>query len=613
MQIRRVQIEEGFLDGLDVSFAQGLNVIIGERGTGKTSLIELIRFCLGVKGYTSESARRSVAHALSVLGSGQISVTLTDGKHETLVTRTAADNSQRSTGPYIYPIIFSQTEIETVGLQAQGRIRLVDGFGGDQRETQIRESKAASDVRSLTTQSRVLRREIDEIEAQLEKIPSLEKQISDLVPHEEKLASVKTNTKEKKDRLDTISARIASTAVRIAAIDRFLRTVSEWSASLSVVVSSAPVFDPWPQGAGPDVLLPFRQSVDSTRGQLKKMLVELKEVESSVVRERQSSARVKIDLEEQARQLRKNIDSLQEGAGAILRRGQQLREQRAELEALKGVLADRQMAVDSVIQQRGAALDSLEEIREHRFRVRTGVAARLTETLGPSIRVEVMRAGQYEAYAAAVADALRGSGLQYNELSLTLAPIVSPRELVEAVDNNDFDIVSEATGITRERAARVLGQLRDADLGAIATVSVEDAVALQLLDGASYKELSKLSTGQRCTVVLPLVLLHTNRVLIVDQPEDHIDNAFIADTLIASILRRASHGQFIFSTHNANIPVLGSADRVIQLGSDGRRGFPILADALDAPRVVKAITSVMEGGAEAFERRMKFYSQHRPL
>ncbi len=612
MRIKRVQVEEGFLDGLDISFAQGLNVIIGERGTGKTSLIELIRFCLGVQGYTAESARRSTAHAISVLGSGQISITLTDGERDTLVTRTTADNSQRATGPYTYPIIFSQTEIEAVGLQAQGRVRLVDGFSGDQRETRVQESATASEVRSLTTQSKVLRREIDGMRAQLEKIPSLDKQIADLVPQEQRLANFKADTKGKKGHLDTISDKIASAAVRIAAIDRFLRSVTEWRASLSAVVSSVPIFDPWPRGAGPDALQSSRQGVDLAKDQLNRVLVELESVESSVKKARQGSASIKIDLEERARQLRRAIDTLQDGTGVILRRGQQLREQRAELEALKGVLADRQMALDSIIQRRSAALDRLESIREERFRTRSSVAARLTETLGPSVRVEVLRAGQYEAYAAAVAEALRGSGLRYNELSLVVAPIVSPRELVEAVDTNDFGLIAETTGITRERAARVLGQLRDADLGTIATVAVEDAVALQLLDGAGYKGFGELSTGQRCTVVLPLVLLHTDRVVIVDQPEDHIDNAFIADTLIVSVLRRSNQGQLIFSTHNANIPVLGSADRVIQLGSDGRRGFSILEAPLEDPQVVKAITSVMEGGADAFERRVKFYNQNRP-
>ena len=98
-----------------------------------------------------------------------------------------------------------------------------------------------------------------------------------------------------------------------------------------------------------------------------------------------------------------------------------------------------------------------------------------------------------------------------------------------------------------------------------------------------------------------------------DQPEDHIDNAFIVDTLIASVRRRSDSGQIIFSTHNANIPVLGDANHVIQLGSDGRRGFPVLAAPLDDRRVVKAITSVMEGGAEAFQRRVRFYSQHNQI
>ena len=45
MYIQRVQVDEGFLDGLDITFTSGLNAIIGSRGTGKTSLIELIRFC----------------------------------------------------------------------------------------------------------------------------------------------------------------------------------------------------------------------------------------------------------------------------------------------------------------------------------------------------------------------------------------------------------------------------------------------------------------------------------------------------------------------------------------------------------------------------------------
>ena len=610
MRVDRVQIEEGFLDGLDVSFASGLNVIIGERGTGKTSLIELIRFCLGVQGYTPSSVKQSLDHARSILGSGQVTVTLSDGEHNFLVTRTDSDESPRASAPYVRPIIFSQTEIETIGLQAQGRIRLLDSFGGDQKDTEPRESEAASEVRSLTAEVEALRREIGKLASQVVEIPALNKQIAELVPQEQKLAKVSADAKEKKNRLDAISANIAASAVGGGAIERFYQSVSRWKLSLSTLSSAPPPLEPWPEGAGLDPLVKCRASVERAKNHLGKALQELQNAVSEGESHLRSSHDNKLNIEDRARQLRKEVETLQEGAGAIVRQGQQFRERKAQLKSLKNLLVEWQKTLESLLAHRNTALDRLDSIREQRFSARQAVATQLTETLGPRIRVKISRAGQFEAFAAAIADALRGSGLRYNELSSTLAENVSPRELLEALDTNDFHLIAEATGITEDRAARALGQLRECDIGALATVAVEDTVALQLLDGADYKGIAELSTGQRCTVVLPLVLRHTERVLIVDQPEDHIDNAFITDTLITSVLARGPDSQIIFSTHNANIPVLGNADRVVQLGSDGRRGFPVLASNLNDPPVVNAITTVMEGGADAFKKRATFYSRH---
>ena len=610
MRIERVQIEEGFLDGFDVSFAPGLNVIIGERGTGKTSLIELIRFCLDVQGYTLESTKRSRDHALSILGSGQVTVTLTDGERDIPVVRTASDDSPRVVRPYARPLIFSQTEIETVGLQTQGRISLLDSFSSEQKETDVRESEAVSEVRSFTAEAEALRREIDELESQVQEIPVLDKQIAELAPQEQKLAEVSAAASQKKSQLDSISAYIAASAVGVSAIERFYQGVSGWQSSLTSLSPAALGLEPWPEGAGPDPLAECRASVERAKVHLNKALNELESAITQAASHLRSSQGNKLDHENRARQLRKDVEALQQGAGAIVRQGQQLRERKAQLESLKTVLVGRQNALRSLLEKRSAALDRLDSIREQRFSMRKSVATKLTETLGPRIRIKVSRAGQFEAFAAAIVDSLRGSGLRYNELSWTLAGNISPRELLEAADTNDFDFIAEAAGITKDRAARALGQLRETDLGALATVAVEDTVAFQLLDGADYKSIDELSTGQRCTVVLPLILRHTGRVLIVDQPEDHIDNAFITDTLIVSVLARSTNSQTIFSTHNANIPVLGNADWVIQLGSDGRRGFPALASSLDDPSVVTAITTIMEGGVEAFQRRATFYSQH---
>ena len=613
MHIERIQVEEGFLDGLDISFAQGLNVIIGERGTGKTSLIELIRFCLGVKGYTEQSTKRSLDHALSILGSGQVTITLIDGKRRLLVTRTASDDSPRASEPYTRPLIFSQTEIETVGLQAQGRIELLDSFRSNQKDMENVEFDSISEVRSLSAETEDLRREVDNLTSQIEEIPVLDKQIAELAPQEQKLAKVSAAAKKKKNQLDRISVSIASCTVSIDAIERFKQSVSRWQSMLSSVLSSAPTLEPWPGGGGEGEFVNYHESVQQVKDNLSNAITELQEVVTKAETQLQTYLKYKLDLEDDARQLRKDIEALQEGAGAIVRQGQQLRERKAQLESLKAILAERQRALETLLKQRGVALDRLDSIRQNRFIKRNEAATELIETLGPRIRVKVTRAGQFEVFAAAIADALRGSGLQYNELSYTLAANVSPRELLEATDSNDFHLIAEATGITKDRALRTLSHLRDANLGVLATVSVEDLVTFQLLDGSEYKSIGKLSTGQRCTVVLPLVLQHIGRVLIVDQPEDHIDNAFIADTLIVSILARGDDSQLIFSTHNANIPVLGNADRVIQLGSDGRRGFSVLSSTLDDSSVVEAITTIMEGGSEAFQERARFYRQYEKL
>jgi hypothetical protein len=53
--------------------------------------------------------------------------------------------------------------------------------------------------------------------------------------------------------------------------------------------------------------------------------------------------------------------------------------------------------------------------------------------------------------------------------------------------------------------------------------------------------------------------------------------------------------------------VLANADHVVVLNSDGRRGFVTAHGQLEEPAIVEAITSVMEGGLEAFRKRAEFY------
>ena len=75
VQVERLTVEEGRLGGLDIEFLPGLNVLIGERGTGKTSVIELLRFALGAGWFTEDARTRGHQQALAVLGDGKVYVT----------------------------------------------------------------------------------------------------------------------------------------------------------------------------------------------------------------------------------------------------------------------------------------------------------------------------------------------------------------------------------------------------------------------------------------------------------------------------------------------------------------------------------------------------------
>lgn len=98
-------------------------------------------------------------------------------------------------------------------------------------------------------------------------------------------------------------------------------------------------------------------------------------------------------------------------------------------------------------------------------------------------------------------------------------------------------------------------------------------------------------------MILPIILQNDNQVVILDQPEDHIDNAFIAETLIPSILECARTGQLIIITHNANIPVLGAANNIIHLESDGKRGYIKDSGELNNKTIISTISRIMEGAA----------------
>lgn len=208
-------------------------------------------------------------------------------------------------------------------------------------------------------------------------------------------------------------------------------------------------------------------------------------------------------------------------------------------------------------------------------------------------------------------DSLRGTNTR-SALIDAVADRVLPRQLLEMIEGGDAKGLAAVTDIADDRAQKLIENLNHRGLlQALGLIRLTDSVDFRLRDGSVEKSVDALSTGQKCAVTLPIVLSEQERTLILDQPEDHLDNAFLVMNIVSGLnARRQAGAQTIVATHNANIPVLGSADNVVVLSSDGKVGRVDVQGAYDADAVVDKITRLMEGGREAFARRSAFYTEH---
>lgn len=126
------------------------------------------------------------------------------------------------------------------------------------------------------------------------------------------------------------------------------------------------------------------------------------------------------------------------------------------------------------------------------------------------------------------------------------------------------------------------------------------------------KELQHHSLGQRASALILFVLSQKKHdVIIIDQPEDDLDNQTIYEDVIKLVREMKSKVQFIFATHNPNIPVLGDAEQVHACSFMDIK-VSVSSGSVDRQTTQHTIVDIMEGGQEAFNRRKEIYQIWKP-
>ncbi|GIV84228.1 MAG: phosphoesterase [Candidatus Roseilinea sp.] len=612
--------EGGFLDGVAVHLNPNLNVLVGGRGTGKSTVIESIRAALGLEPIGDEARKAHEGIVRHVLRNGTKISLLVRVKRPTIreyrIERTIPnpplvrerDGAVSNLVPRdILPRIevYGQHEISELTKSREKLTRLLDRFV-EHGESLLQ--RKASLCRDLQKNRRALcdtRNEIKALEERLAALPALE----------ETLKRFQEAGLEDRLREQSLLVReervLASVPERLAPFREALETLKR-ELPIDRTFLSERALEELP---GKDILSRANQVLAALERDLTRIADDLK---SALKRADEGMAQVRADWEARKQQVQAEYERILRELQKSRVDGEEfirLRRRIEELRPLQDRLALLKRTEKELADKRRELLAEWEDVKAEEFRALDKAAKSVSKKLQNRVQVEVTSAGNREPLFQILRDEIGGRMSEAIE-SLRKVPDLSLTHFVEAC-RSGAEALSKAYGITPAQAERlaksdpeVLMRIEELELPPTTAIRLNTAPAG---NPPVWQELEDLSTGQKATAVLLLLLLESDAPLIVDQPEDDLDNRFITEGVVPRMREEKQRRQFIFSTHNANIPVLGDAELILGLSASGEaeggraRIAPEHMGSIDSQSVRELVEEILEGGREAFETRRRKY------
>jgi cytochrome c556 len=170
--------------------------------------------------------------------------------------------------------------------------------------------------------------------------------------------------------------------------------------------------------------------------------------------------------------------------------------------------------------------------------------------------------------------------------------------------------------LTHQQLSGIYTKLEPSTISGMLIATKTDYISFEYKDADDFIPFAQASPGQQASALLHLLLNQEAGTLIIDQPEDDLDNKVIMK-IVSLIQKTKHHRQLIFATHNPNFVVNGDADKIVCLSpglpseeeqTEGGARVNIDVDgAIETPSVRDAITDTMEGGQAAFDLRRRKY------
>lgn len=616
-RIVSIRWDGGFLNGEDLQPAEQLTCLIGGKGTGKSTVVESLRFAFGVEapaGLGKTQYDKLVQTALPPGTRVDVQFQLRDGSSYAL-TRTAgrkpelrdAEGKTVNLEPHdvLDVAIYSQGQILDTARQPRAHLGLVDSFIeaelGELRreETDLLEALGSNRGQLTAAMSQAEKRALDA--ARIKHLEEARKAF------EKRGVSERTEQRRQLDReerlVEAALARLDELRAVVAELDAFEGRPELLTEKLPHSRVWRDLTPSWDAVAGKAEA--FRAEAVREIAALRTKLKDLTEPDSewscSVREKREEVARIYRELQDEYPDL-------------DLAQFERIDRELDDLRLKVGDPAELAERVTALRRARKDLLATLSENRRKHYRARDKLAADLTDTLEGAVRVEVEFEGHREVLADSLAnlktgvkgDALRG---------LAEHSDCTPEVLGDALLAGAGELES-SFGLTKAQAAGLVDKMTLDSKLEIQELALPDRVTIEFnlaepRETPQYRDLTRLSVGQKATSILLILLARDRKPLVIDQPEDDLDNRFIFNDVVGRLRRAKDQRQLILATHNANIPVLGDAELIVVLEAEESGGKPVGriddAGSIDSNAIKRAVTLILEGGREAFRKRQEKY------